>query len=354
MPARVVCYVQKLITAQSAKWDGTNWTKMPVLTSEHLYGVAMASADEGWAVGREGTILAWDGANWQLVDHKFGDYYRAVAYTVRDRLMHRWHSTANTLMDKPARAVAYLSAEYLLGPHLVNNLINLGIMEKARAAGEELELDFWGIMETEEEPGLGNGGLGRLASCFLDSMACRNLPGYGYGIRYDYGIFHQVLENGYQREHCDNWMRRGNPWEIQRLPVEQPIRFYGRSETYTDGGGELRYRWVDGEVVMAVACDILIPGYGDDYVTKPFSFEGGKRMKVAEQGIEQLSKHVDSLITIPNERLLSFGYSELPGQTRMLQGGQRRGPGSSIVSRDEYDVSLRFGHTGGDRSDADL
>ena len=98
-------------------------------------------------------------------------------------------------------------------------------------------------------------------------MACCNLPGYGYGIRYDYGIFHQVLENGYQREHCDNWMRRGNPWEIQRLPVEQPIRFYGRSETYTDDSGELRYRWVGGEVVMAVACDILIPGYGDDYVT---------------------------------------------------------------------------------------
>src|SRR5512136_2123067 len=101
----------------------------------------------------------------------------------------------------------------------------------------------------------------------MDSMACLNLPGYGYGIRYDYGIFHQVFEDGYQREMCDNWLTRGNPWEIQRRQSLQPIRFYGRSESYLDTEGKLRFRWTEGEIVMAMACDILIPGYDNDYVT---------------------------------------------------------------------------------------
>ncbi len=193
--------------------------------------------------------------------------FLGLAYSMRDRLIRRWMETQRSLYDTLSKRVYFLSLEFLPGRFLKNYLISLDMVAEARRVVADMGFDLDELEEEEWDPGLGNGGLGRLASCYLDSLACRNLPGYGYGIRYDYGIFHQILENGYQREHCDNWMRRGNPWEIQRLPVEQPIRFYGRSETYVDGDGALRHRWVDGEIVMAVACDILIPGYGDDYVT---------------------------------------------------------------------------------------
>ncbi|MFZ0241337.1 MAG: glycogen/starch/alpha-glucan phosphorylase [Desulfobacterales bacterium] len=193
--------------------------------------------------------------------------FLGLAYSLRDRLIRRWMDTQRSLYDTLSKRVYFLSLEFLPGRFLKNYLISLDMVAEARRTVTELGFDLDELEEEEWDAGLGNGGLGRLASCYLDAMACCNLPGYGYGIRYDYGIFHQVLENGYQREHCDNWMRRGNPWEIQRLPIEQPIRFYGRSETYRDRGGQLRYRWVDGEIVMAAACDILIPGYGDDYVT---------------------------------------------------------------------------------------
>ena len=115
---------------------------------------------------------------------------------------------------------------------------------------EDLGFDLDELEEEEWDAGLSNGGLGRLASCYLDSMACKDLPGYGYGIRYDYGIFHQVFENGYQREHCDNWMRRGNPWEIERRLMEQPVRFYGQTESYVDDDGERRFRWTGSSVDM--------------------------------------------------------------------------------------------------------
>lgn len=193
--------------------------------------------------------------------------FLGLAYSIRDRLVQRWLTTQRSLYDTMSKRVYFLSLEFLPGRFLKNYLISLNMIEDARHALEDLGFDLDELEEEEWDAGLGNGGLGRLASCYLDSIACRNLPGYGYGIRYDYGIFHQILENGYQRELCDNWMRRGNPWEIRRRPVEQPIRFYGRSEAYTDADGELRYRWVEGEIVIAVACDILIPGYGDDYVT---------------------------------------------------------------------------------------
>ncbi len=193
--------------------------------------------------------------------------FLGLAYSLRDRLIRRWMETQRSLYDTLSKRVYFLSLEFLPGRFLKNYLISLDMVAEARRVVADMGFDLDELEEEEWDPGLGNGGLGRLASCYLDSLACRNLPGYGYGIRYDYGIFHQILENGYQREHCDNWMRRGNPWEIQRLPVEQPIRFYGRSETYVDGDEALRHRWVDGEIVMAVACDILIPGYGDDYVT---------------------------------------------------------------------------------------
>jgi glycogen phosphorylase len=193
--------------------------------------------------------------------------YMGLAYSVRDRLIERWIKTQRALHDTLAKRVYFLSLEFLPGRFLKNYLISLQMEDEARRTLEEMGFDLDELEEEEWDAGLGNGGLGRLASCYMDSMACRDLPGYGYGIRYDYGIFHQVLDNGYQREQSDNWRRRGNPWEIQRRNYLVPVRYWGRSETYRDDEGRTHCRWVDGEVVMAMACDILIPGYGDDYVT---------------------------------------------------------------------------------------
>ncbi len=193
--------------------------------------------------------------------------FMGLAFSVRDRLIDRWITTQRSLYETLSKRVYFLSLEFLPGRFLKNYLVSLEMEDEARSALQELGFDLDEIEEEEWDAGLGNGGLGRLASCYMDSIASKNLPGYGYGIRYDYGIFHQVLENGYQIEQCDNWRRRGNPWEIQRRDHLVPVRFYGRSEPYMDREGKQRFRWVDGEVMLAMACDILVPGYGDEYVT---------------------------------------------------------------------------------------
>ena len=193
--------------------------------------------------------------------------YTGLAFAVRDRLVAKWINTQRALYETLSKRVYFLSLEFLPGRFLKNYLISLRMEEEARQAVSAMGFDLDELEEEEWDAGLGNGGLGRLASCYMDAIACRDLPGYGYGIRYDYGIFHQVLEDGFQREQSDNWRRRGNPWEIQRRDFMLPIRFFGRSENYQDGAGRTRFRWVDGEIVMAMACDILIPGFGDDYVT---------------------------------------------------------------------------------------
>jgi glycogen phosphorylase len=193
--------------------------------------------------------------------------YMGLAHAVRDRLIERWIKTQHSLYDTLSKRVYFLSLEFLPGRFLKNYLISLGITDEARLALESLGFDLEELEEEEWDAGLGNGGLGRLASCYMDSMACLRLPGYGYGIRYDYGIFHQTLENGFQREQCDNWLRLGSPWEVLRRDNVQPVRFYGHSEGYRDAEGNLRFRWVGGEVVLAMASDILIPGFGHEYVT---------------------------------------------------------------------------------------
>jgi glycogen phosphorylase len=193
--------------------------------------------------------------------------FMGLAYCIRERLIDRWIDTQRSLYDSLSKRVYFLSMEFLPGRFLKNYLISLNMEKEARNTLLELGFDLDELEEEEWDAGLGNGGLGRLASCYMDSIACCRLPGYGYGIRYDYGIFHQVIENGYQREYSDNWMRRGSPWEIDHHQDLKPVRFYGKSESYLDIDGRQRFRWVDGEVVMAQACDILIPGYGDSYVT---------------------------------------------------------------------------------------
>jgi starch phosphorylase len=190
------------------------------------------------------------------------DLYMAAAFTVRDRLLERWIQSAKTFKNRNSRTVCYLSAEFLLGPHLANNLVNLGIADTARQAGEELGLDFPGILETEEEPGLGNGGLGRLAACFMDSLATLQIPAIGYGIRYEFGIFDQVMVDGWQVERGDTWLRNGNPWEIPRPKLSFPVGYGGHTERYTDEHGELRMRWIPARIVNGVAYDTPIMGYG--------------------------------------------------------------------------------------------
>jgi starch phosphorylase len=189
------------------------------------------------------------------------DYYMALAYTARDRLLNRWLHTNETYLEKAPRTVAYLSAEFLLGPHLGNNLINLGLYNVVKQAMEELGLNLSDLLEQEEEPGLGNGGLGRLAACYVDSLATLEIPAIGYGIRYEYGIFDQEIRDGWQVEITDKWLRYGNPWEVARTEREIPVKFGGHTEGYTDEHGRYRVRWVPYKVVMGVPYDTPILGF---------------------------------------------------------------------------------------------
>ncbi len=168
------------------------------------------------------------------------DLYAALAFTVRDRVLDRGMQTIRALAGPSSRVVAYLSAEFLPGPHLMNNLLNLGITEPMRQALAELELDLDQLAEEEEEPGLGNGGLGRLASCYMDSMASLDVPAIGYGIRYEFGIFDQAIKDGWQAEVTDKWLRNGNPWEIPRPEVACEVQFGGHTEKRIDDHGRLQ------------------------------------------------------------------------------------------------------------------
>jgi len=189
------------------------------------------------------------------------DFYLALAFAVRDRMLQRWISTAAAYTNQGSRTVAYLSAEFLMGPHLGNNLLNLGIHDSVRSALLELGLNLDEILAQEEEPGLGNGGLGRLAACLLDSMATEEIPSLGYGIRYEFGIFDQAIVDGWQVEKTDKWLRFGNPWEIARPEWAMQVKLGGHTEQYADEGGRLRVRWVPAKVVLGVPYDTPILGY---------------------------------------------------------------------------------------------
>jgi glycogen phosphorylase len=189
------------------------------------------------------------------------DYYMALSYTIRDRLLQRWINSAMTYSKDQARTVCYLSAEFLMGPHLGNNLINLGIYDQVKRAVFELGLDLEELLEQEEEPGLGNGGLGRLAACYLDSMATLEIPSIGYGIRYEFGIFSQEIRDGWQVESTDKWLRFGNPWEIARSEWAVEVKLGGHTESYTDDHGQYRVRWIPYQVVRGVPYDTPILGY---------------------------------------------------------------------------------------------
>lgn len=196
-----------------------------------------------------------------IANTSLNDLYMAVSYTVRDRLQQREHRTMNAVLDSNVRLVSYLSAEFLMGPQLGSNLIALGIYDEMKQAVEELGFDFGKVIDREEEPGLGNGGLGRLAACYIDSLATQQIPAIGYGIRYEFGIFDQEIRDGWQFEITDKWLRYGNPWEVARPELSVNVNFGGHTESYTDTEGRTCYRWKPDYMVKGIPYDTPVMGY---------------------------------------------------------------------------------------------
>ena len=189
------------------------------------------------------------------------DNYLAVAYTVRDRLLRRWIDSIENYIENDVRLVCYLSAEFLMGPHLHNNLLNLDLLEPMHKAVASYDIKLEDVIEQEQEPGLGNGGLGRLAACYMESLASLQIPAIGYGIRYEYGIFGQEIRDGWQVEITDKWLHLGNPWELHRPERTYEVKYGGYTETREDDKGCSRVRWIPNRVVMGVAYDTPVLGY---------------------------------------------------------------------------------------------
>ncbi len=192
------------------------------------------------------------------------DWYMATAHAVRDRMLHNWLATFDVFMSstrESRRIVSYLSSEFLMGQHLGNNLVNLGLSEPVRTALSELGQDLEEILLQEVEPGLGNGGLGRLAACYLESMATLRVPAVGFGIRYEFGIFNQEIHDGWQVEKADNWLKNGNPWEVRRPDIAYEVKFGGRTEHVHDPEGGLSVRLIPEKVIKGVAYDTPVAGY---------------------------------------------------------------------------------------------
>jgi len=190
------------------------------------------------------------------------DWYVAVAYTVRDRLLNRWVKSAHSYYEHKARTVCYLSAEFLIGPQLGMNLLRLNSYDAFHEAARELGLNLEDLIEYEEEPGLGNGGLGRLAACYMESMATLQVPAIGYGIRYEFGIFDQEIRNGWQVEVADSWLSLGNPWEIAKPEIRFDVKFGGHTEPYRDAEGRYRVKWIPQHVVQGTPYDTAMLGFG--------------------------------------------------------------------------------------------
>ncbi|MEX1010891.1 MAG: glycogen/starch/alpha-glucan phosphorylase [Balneolaceae bacterium] len=222
------------------------------------------------------------------------DEYRSVVLALLDRLHDRWLDTQQEYYKSDAKRVYYLSMEYLIGRLLDNMLVNLGLQEVAAEALEDLGLDYEKIRSTEWDAGLGNGGLGRLAACFLDSMATLGIPAIGYGIRYDYGIFYQEIQDGYQIEKPDLWLQYGNPWDIIRPKLQYPVSFYGESVPHQDKSGEMRFSWESTHDVLAIAYDTPIPGYKNGIVNNLRLWRAGSSSGIDLQSFNQ-GQYIDAV-----------------------------------------------------------
>src|SRR5262245_12037999 len=248
------------------------------------------------------------------------DLYMAVAYSVRDRLLQRFITSLDKLSHQDVRAVCYFSAEFLLGPHLANNLLNLGITEAAQQGLATYGIEVNGLLEQEEEPGLGNGGLGRLAACYLDSLATLGVPAIGYGIRYEFGIFDQEIQNGWQVERTDKWLHLGNPWEIARPEISFEVKLGGRTEAYQDEAGRYCVRWIPEREVKGVAYDTFIPGYGVDTCSllRLWSAEAAESFDFAAFNVGDYYGAVEEKVTSENISKVLYPNDE------PLQGKQLR------------------------------
>jgi glycogen phosphorylase len=246
--------------------------------------------------------------------------YEAISHTVRDRLIDSWNKTQQHHTKEKIKRVYYLSLEFLMGRSLDNAILNLGIKGNVKEALRQLGFELERVVEEERDAALGNGGLGRLAACFMDSLATMNYAAWGYGIRYTYGIFEQKIIDGYQTEFPDYWLTFDNPWEVPRLDVVYEVRFYGQVVELSTGiDGVKRYSWIEGETVEAVAYDVPIPGFNTKntinirlWSSKPkrifdlASFnEGNYQASVEEQ---QLAEHITSVL-YPNDK--TFAGKEL-------------------------------------------
>ncbi|WP_373478861.1 glycogen/starch/alpha-glucan phosphorylase [Geminocystis sp.] len=240
------------------------------------------------------------------------DYYVALAYTIRDRLLHRFIKTTNTYKTNPqTKLVCYFSAEFLMGRYLGNNLVNLDIYEQVEKVIAELGLNLDELIEQEPDPGLGNGGLGRLAACFLDSLASLEIPAIGYGIRYEFGIFFQLLRDGWQGEMPDNWLRFGNPWELARPDEAVPVKLGGYTQGYYDSKGHYRVSWIPERTVLAIPHDTPVPGYKTNTVnplrlwkaeaSEEFNFEAFNAGNYDRAVEEKINSETISKVLYPND-----------------------------------------------------
>lgn len=240
------------------------------------------------------------------------EWYMATSLAVRDRMMSQWMDTLAGFKTGKVKIVGYLSAEFLEGPHLGNAMLNLGLTENVKEALDMLNVDYNQIMQAEEEPGLGNGGLGRLAACFLDSMSTLRVPACGYGIRYEYGIFDQKIENGEQVEITDKWLRYGNPWEIAQPHVNYKVQFGGHTEARIDDEDEYRVKWIPLEEVKGVAYDTPIPGYRNGHINllrlwkseacESFDFSEFNRGNYAMAVGEKIEAETITKVLYPNDQ----------------------------------------------------
>ncbi len=240
------------------------------------------------------------------------DKYMSLAYAVRDRLVNQWMHTQRTHHERRVKRVYYLSLEFLIGRSMTNNVINLGLEEPVRDAMLSLGYKWEDLREEEADAGLGNGGLGRLAACFLDSLATLQIPAWGYGLRYDYGIFRQVIENGYQVEQPDYWLRGGNPWEVERHDVRVPVHFGGRVLS-SPNGGRSRSMWVETQPVLGIAYDTPVVGYNGATVNtlrlwsaraaEEFDFKDFDKGDYVEAVRTKVSAETITKVLYPNDKL---------------------------------------------------
>jgi starch phosphorylase len=238
------------------------------------------------------------------------DRYMALAYAVRDRMLHRWVRTAEQYFTKRSRSLCYLSAEFLIGPQLAANIENLGIHDQVRAAMRDEGVDLDELIDVEEEPGLGNGGLGRLAACYLESLATLEIPSIGHGIRYEFGIFDQAVRDGWQVEMTDKWLRLGNPWEIPRPEIVFDVQLGGRTERYRDGD-DVRARWVPDHLVRGMAYDTPVLGYRNATVNllrlwkaeavESFDFESFNKGNYLGAVMEKVTSENITKVLYPND-----------------------------------------------------